>query len=104
LAKGQKVMSSNEEVTKNVTVRVLSLLAGESAPWHFHKEVTDNMFCLSGELSVRLKNPDGEVRLELGQRCEVRPPRAHQVANMGSEEATYLLVQGVGQYDFNIVG
>ena len=100
-------MKRNEEViikTENVTVRVLSLATGESTPWHFHKEVTDNMFCLSGELSVRLKNPDGEVRLQLGQRSEVHPLRVHQVANMGSKEANYLLVQGVGQYDFNVVG
>ena len=100
-------MNRNEEVilrTENVTVRVLSLPAGESTPWHFHKEVTDNMFCLSGDIAVLLKNPDGEIRLQLGQRCEVPPLRVHQVANMGSEEATYLLVQGVGHYDFNIVG
>ena len=100
-------MDRNEEViikTENVTVRVLSLPAGETTPWHFHTEVTDNMFCLSGELSVSLRNPDGEVRLQPGQRCEAHPPRVHKVANMGFEEAAYLLVQGVGQYDFNVVG
>ncbi len=100
-------MKMNEEVilkTENVTVRVLSLAPGESTPWHFHNEVTDNMFCLSGDILVLLRNPDEEVRLQIGQRCEVYPLRMHQVANMGAKEAKYLLVQGVGQYDFNIVG
>ena len=97
----------NEEViikTENVTVRVLSLSAGKSTPWHFHKEVTDNMFCLSGDIVVLLRNPDEEIRLQIGQRCEVYPLRMHQVANTGAKEAKYLLVQGVGQYDFNLVG
>ena len=100
-------MTRNEEViikTENVTVRVLSLPAGESIPWHFHKQVTGYMFCLAGDVGVLLRNPGKEIRLQLGQRCEVPPLRVHRVANMGYKEATNLLVQGVGHYDFNIVG
>jgi quercetin dioxygenase-like cupin family protein len=82
-------MHRNEEVilkTENVSVRVLSLLAKESVPWHFHQEVTDNMFCLSGEITIYLKNPDEEIILRPGQRCEVRPGKVHRVANLGTTE------------------
>ena len=99
-------MKRNEEViikTESVTVRVLSLSVGESTPWHFHKEVTDNMFCLSGAIGVLLRNPHGEISLQPGQRCEAHALRVHRVTNMGSKEAKYLLVQGVGHYDFNTV-
>ena len=99
-------MSGTEEVilkTKDVSVRVLSLKPEEVLPWHFHSKVADNMFCLSGEILVRLRDPDEQITLRQGQRCEVRQGRVHQVANGGTTSAQYLLVQGVGKYDFNTV-
>ena len=100
-------MKMNEEVilkTENVTVRVLSLAAEKAPLGTFTTKSLITCFCLSGDILVLLRNPDEEVRLQIGQRCEVYPLRMHQVANMGAKEAKYLLVQGVGQYDFNIVG
>lgn len=99
-------MKVNEEViikTNNVKVRVLSLEPKEVAPWHFHRKITDNMFCLSGTIAIYLKSPDEQIILEQGQRCEVQAGRVHRVANLEKQMAKYLLVQGVGEYDFNIV-
>jgi quercetin dioxygenase-like cupin family protein len=89
--------------TQDVNVRVLSLDSHEIAPWHFHSEVIDNMFCLTGTLKVRLINPDETMVILPGERCEVNPGRVHRVENQGQNQVKYLLVQGVGKYDFNVV-
>jgi mannose-6-phosphate isomerase-like protein (cupin superfamily) len=86
--------------TGDVRVRIIELAPQEVAHWHRHSEVTDNMFCLSGRMSVRVKDPEQEFFLRPGERCTVARERAHQVANANPERATYLLVQGVGKYDF----
>jgi mannose-6-phosphate isomerase-like protein (cupin superfamily) len=99
-------MPVSEEVllkTEDVSVRIIELGPREVAFWHYHNEVTDNMFCLSGKMSVRLKDPEEETFLLPGQRCKVAQGRTHQVVNAGEISATYLLVQGVGHYDFNVV-
>lgn len=89
--------------TDTVRVRVMDLQPGEATPWHFHREVTDHMVCLSGEIEVRLQ-PGAPHVLSPGQRCMVKVLQVHQVANTSaSETASYLLIQGVGRYDFNPV-
>lgn len=100
-------MPVGEEIvikTENTRVRVVELGAGEVAKWHSHSEVTDNMFCLTGRLTVRMQGPDEEVLLLPGQRCTVAQGRVHQVVNVDASKMTYLLVQGVGRYDFNVRG
>ena len=90
--------------TDTVRVRVMELLPGDATPWHFHREVTDHMVCLTGVIVVHLKQPTARLDLQPGQRCTVEVSRAHQVANDSpTEPASYLLIQGVGQYDFNTV-
>ncbi len=99
-------MPVREEVlleTQDARVRIIELGPREVASWHYHNEVTDNMFCLSGKMSVRLKDPDEETFLLPGRRCKVAQGRVHQVVNCGENIATYLLVQGIGHYDFNVV-
>jgi mannose-6-phosphate isomerase-like protein (cupin superfamily) len=90
--------------TDTVRVRVMQLQAGEATAWHFHQEVTDHMVCLSGVILVHLKPDEAVYTLQPGQRCLVEVCHVHQVANASSSEmASYLLIQGVGHYDFNPV-
>lgn len=90
--------------TENVRVRVMKLPPGDATPWHFHNEVTDHMVCLSGLIVVRLRQADAQIELQPGERCTVAVDQVHQVANPSPDEpASYLLVQGVGRYDFNLV-
>ena len=99
-------LSSIEQViikTKDVSVRIIEIRSHEVAARHYHTEITDNMFCLTGNITVRLREPNEELVLSPGQRCEVMKGRVHQVANAGADIARYLLVQGVGNYDFNVV-
>jgi len=89
--------------TDNVRVRIMSLEPREIADWHYHTEVTDDIFCLTGTILIRMQEPDEESKLIPGQRCQIKTGKIHQVNNLGDEEATYLLVQGIGKYDFNVV-
>lgn len=87
--------------TDNVSVRILELEAGEALPWHHHTEVTDYVFGLDGEIEVQLRSPDAKVTLAPGQRCEVPTGRVHRVVNICRRKTKYLLIQGIGKYDFN---
>lgn len=90
--------------TDTVRVRAMGLLPGDATPWHFHREVTDHLVGLTGVILVRLKQPAAVLELRPGQRCTVEVGRVHQVANGSlSGPAGYLLIQGVGRYDFNTV-
>ena len=87
--------------TSDVKVRIIELQPGESGPFHFHTEITDNMFGISGEITVSMKNPLETVTLKPGVHCTIAPGRVHCVTNSQKKEASkYLLVQGVGTYDF----
>jgi mannose-6-phosphate isomerase-like protein (cupin superfamily) len=89
--------------TKDVRVRIIELGPYEQGKWHYHSEVIDNFFCLKGTILVCMKNRDEEIRLYPGEQGVVDQGRVHQVSNAGDGSAEYLLVQGVGSYDFNIV-
>ena len=99
-------MNDRNEVileTDDVRVRILVLDAGEATAWHFHTQVTDRMLCLQGRIAVEFRNPPERIELNPGGRCEVAVERVHKVVNLSTETAKYLLVQGVGRYDFNVV-
>lgn len=87
--------------TDSVSVRILELEAGEVLPWHYHSEVTDYIFALDGEIEVQLKSADEKVTLTPGQRCDVPTGGVHRVVNLCKRKTKYLLIQGVGKYDFN---
>ncbi len=90
--------------TDSVSVRILELEAGEVLSWHHHSEVTDYVFALDGDIEVQLRAPDEKVRLAPGNRCTVATGRVHRVVNLCDKKTKYLLVQGIGKYDFNKVG
>ena len=87
--------------TEGVKVRIIELESGESGPFHFHTEITDNMFGISGEIIVSMKNPQEKITLKPGVHCTIEPGRIHNVTNnLEGKSSKYLLVQGVGTYDF----
>ena len=95
---------NKEEVilqTKDVKVRIIELQKGESGPFHFHTVIADNMFGISGEITVSMKNPLETTVLKPGVHCKIEPGRMHRVSNnLDNQPSKYLLVQGVGVYDF----
>ena len=86
--------------TGGLRVRVFTLAPGQEVPWHFHSHITDTFFCLEGTLSVETRSPAGRHLLETGERCAVPPMTAHRVTGHNGARARFLIVQGVGVYDF----
>jgi mannose-6-phosphate isomerase-like protein (cupin superfamily) len=62
--------------------------------------VRDTFYVLEGELRLFLRDPMEEVRLGPGDSYAVAPRRPHLVANGGRTSATFLVLQGIGEYDF----
>lgn len=87
--------------TPEVRVTLMTLAPGEATPWHTHSVVADTAFRLDGEVEVRAREPEEAIRLLPGQPCVMPPGRPHRVANAGDGPCRFLLVQGVGPYDFN---
>lgn len=88
--------------TEQVRVRVMGLAAGEELSLHYHSEISDDFFCLTGNIVVAARQPAESWQLGPGEHCTVAAPRPHSVGNPSPDTpASYLLVQGVGNYDFN---
>ena len=78
----------------------LQISPTQQVPWHHHTNVQDTFYVLEGEIRLFLRDPKEEVRLAPGQTYTVRPGRAHLVTNGGQVSATFLILQGIGEYDF----
>ena len=79
------------ELTINLTQKV---------PWHCHSNVQDTFYVLEGQIRLFLRDPKEEIRLAPSETYSVRPRRAHMVVNGGETAATFLVLQGIGEYDF----
>jgi quercetin dioxygenase-like cupin family protein len=92
----------NKEIirTAEVLVREMELFAGDVTEWHYHTQVHDYFVCLEGRIQVETKIPGGVFLLEPGQRFLVTSGLVHRVVNLAGGTSKYLLVQGVGSYDF----
>ena len=92
----------NREIVKtdNVLVREMVLEKDAATEWHHHSEVSDYFVCLTGWVRVETQNPDETFSLHPGETAEVKPPQVHRVVNVHDGRSVYLLVQGVGAYDF----
>lgn len=55
---------------------------------------------LEGELRIFLRDPKEEIRLSPGATYAVAPGRGHLVTNAGQDSVTFLVLQGIGEYDY----
>ena len=102
--KGANYSVKNAETVtagKDVRVRLFTLAPGEIIPWHSHSEIADEFFVIDGELTVETRGPDDYRTLGVGERSRVDAGHAHQTSNCGANDCRFLIVQGVGRYDFN---
>ena len=84
----------------DVLVREYTLDPGEAIPWHQHTEVSDYYYGLEGVVVVETRHPAASHEILVGQSATVTPPTVHHVFNPGTQPCRFLLVQGVGKYDF----
>lgn len=78
----------------------LQISPTQKVPWHFHSNIQDTFYIIEGQVRLFLREPDEEVRLSPGDTYCVRAGRPHLVANGGDCSATFLLLQGIGEYDY----
>ena len=78
----------------------LQISPSQKVPWHYHSNVQDTFYVLDGQLRLFLRDPKEEVRLAPAQSYSVKPRRPHLVVNAGDSSATFLVLQGIGEYDF----
>ena len=86
--------------TPEARVTLMTLGPNETTPWHKHSKVTDTAFRLDGEVEVQAQDPDEIILLLPGEPCRMEPGRVHRVVNVDETPCRFLLVQGVGPYDF----
>src|SRR3954466_2525234 len=78
----------------------LQISPTQEVPWHYHNNVQDTFYVLSGQIRIFLQEPKEEVRLAPGETFTVKPRRPHLVINGGDGSASFLVLQGIGEYDF----
>lgn len=84
----------------DVVARIFTLASGDAIPWHYHSESNDHYFVLAGQLSIDTRGPDEMKTLAVGERHTIRPGTKHLISNRSDAETRFLLVQGVGKYDW----
>lgn len=84
----------------DVLVREYTLDPGETIPWHRHSDVSDYYYGLEGRVVVQTRDPAARHDLGAGQSATVTPSVVHQVSNTSDAPCRFLLIQGVGKYDF----
>ncbi len=78
----------------------LTISPTQKVPWHLHTNVQDTFYVLEGAVRLFLREPKQEVRLGPGETYSVEAGRPHLVVNGADRSATFLVLQGIGEYDF----
>lgn|SRR5512134_148522 len=81
-------------------INELQISPTQQVPWHYHTNTRDTFYVIAGSIRVFLRGPKEEIRLGPGDTCTVAPRRPHLVVNGGDASATFLVLQGIGEYDF----
>jgi quercetin dioxygenase-like cupin family protein len=78
----------------------LQISPTQQVPWHYHNNTQDTFYVIAGRIRIFLRDPKEEIRLEPGETYSVAPRRPHLVINGGDVSATFLVLQGIGEYDY----
>jgi quercetin dioxygenase-like cupin family protein len=78
----------------------LQLSPTQKVPWHSHTNITDTFYVLEGHMRLFLQDPKQEVNLNPGEIHVVGAARPHLVTNGGTKSLTFLVLQGIGEYDY----
>ena len=78
----------------------LQISPTQKVPWHLHNNIDDTFYVVEGNIRLFLRDPDEDIRLAPGESYRVKAGRAHLVTNDGDTSATFLILQGIGEYDY----
>lgn len=89
--------------TEDVRICTYELDPLERGERHYHTSVAEYLVSLSGTLEVHIDGRKDAEILKPGMMCEIASGTIHQIINTETFPAYYLLIQGVGNYDFNVI-
>ncbi len=100
-------VSSRKWIAKgsDVFVKEFTLAENEEVPWHHHTKVFDIFYCVEGSMTIERLDIDSGKRLDdlvlkVGDSAKVDVGTAHRPYNPAPERCRFLIVQGVGEYDY----
>lgn len=77
----------------------MTLKPGEFVPWHRHPSNADLFIGLQGEYQIHFA-VDQMVTVRAGERHEIAVDVPHSVVNVSADPCRFLLLQGVGLYNY----
>jgi len=78
----------------------IHLSESQQVPWHYHTNISDTFYVISGAMKLYLQSPKEAVQLSPGDSFCVVAGRPHLVTNGGESLLTFVIMQGVGEYDY----
>jgi quercetin dioxygenase-like cupin family protein len=78
----------------------LQISPTQIVPWHSHSNVQDTFYVIEGQINIFLREPNEQIVLNPGTTYSVQPRRPHMVRNTRETSATFLILQGIGEYDY----
>lgn len=90
--------------TPDLRMSVFTVGTGQEIPWHWHSDVADRYFGMEGVTVVETRAPATRIELAPGQTGTVPPKRAHRVSGKDGGRCKFAILQGIGTYDFNLIG
>jgi quercetin dioxygenase-like cupin family protein len=90
---------SHHLVRPGFRIAETTINATQNVPWDYHSNVQDSFYVLEGEIRLFCAIHKEEIRLAPGETFSVKPRRPHMVTNDGETAATFLILQGIGEYD-----
>lgn len=87
-------------IGSDVRARLFTLAPGDVIPWHYHRETADHYFVLQGELTVSIRLPEESRIVGVGLNYRIAPGRPHLIANHAAADCHFLLLQGIGAFDW----
>ena len=91
---------SRETADRGFRVGHLVLAPGEEVPWHFHSNVRDTFYVVCGPVTVYTDEPDSTTVINSGEVLQTRERQPHRVVNGSDHDVAFVLIQGVGKFDF----
>ena len=85
--------------SNGVRVVEFTIFPHADGAWHHHSEMHEHCYCLNGCLTIEIQNAK-PIRLNSGNRYEFPAGVTHRIRNEGNQLAKFLVIQGVGTYDF----
>lgn len=81
-------------------VSEIHLSEKQQVPWHFHTNISDTFYVMGGEMRLFLQSPKESMNLKAGDSFCVEAGRPHLVTNAGEDLMSFLVLQGIGEYDY----